>query len=67
VKSFYREGLEMPAVEVDRLSKEIELSFMVFGFGDILSKIPLGKEFGEVVEKDMFVYLPVNVLKNTSK
>ena len=57
----------MPAVEVDRLSKEIELSFMVFGFGDILSKIPLGKEFGEVVEKDVFVYLPVNVLKNTSK
>lgn len=57
----------MPAVEVDRLSKEIELSFMVFGFGELLSKIPLGKEFAEVLEKDVLVYLPVNVLKKGEK
>ena len=57
----------MPAVEVDRLSKEIELSFMVFRFGELLSKIPLGKEFAEVLENDVLVYLPVNVLKKGEK
>ncbi len=57
----------MPAVEIDRLEKEIELSFMIFKFGVQLSKIPLDKEWMQAVYKDTVTYLPVNVLSKTKQ
>jgi hypothetical protein len=57
----------MPAVEIDRLAKEIQLSFMIFTFGVQLSKIPLDKEWMQAVHKDIVTYLPVNVLSKTKQ